>query len=125
MEGEERNGPAEMSPEEFSEAQRRAQAASAQLLELNSEIRTIEHNIAVARRRRQWAVASLMLGPMLLLMLYMIPWLPGLDSRLVTAFFIPTLPASLGFCIAAIHLIRNPGGHGPVVVTLSDQYDVA
>ncbi|ALG10683.1 hypothetical protein AOZ06_30685 [Kibdelosporangium phytohabitans] len=44
-------------------------AANEQLLELNTKIRTLEHCVVLARRRRHRAVASNVFGPVLPLLL--------------------------------------------------------
>ncbi|ROS44179.1 DUF4231 domain-containing protein [Amycolatopsis thermoflava] len=98
-----------MTPEEFVEAQERARAANAQLLEIDSQIRQFEFEVRFARRRRRRAVLSCVFGPALLLVFYIMYWLP-LSSSLLRAILIPGIPVSLACCYAAYHLLKHPGG---------------
>lgn len=90
--------------------QQRGVAASEQLLVMNHQIRQIEHHIAIARRRRRLAILSYFLGPVLLLLLYVLFWLPWFDAVTLTAICVPGFPLAIGFCVLAAFLSRNPGG---------------
>ncbi|MGW5723502.1 DUF4231 domain-containing protein [Amycolatopsis sp. NPDC003865] len=92
-----------------------ALAANAELLSLNAEIRKYEHWAVVARRRRRLAVASYGFGPVLLLVLYTLFWLPWLSRSALVAVGVPGLLIAIACCVAAFNLSRNPGG-GPKFV---------
>ncbi|WFR71711.1 DUF4231 domain-containing protein [Prescottella defluvii] len=81
-----------------------------QLLTLNHQIRQTEHSLAVAQRRNKWLKLSLIFGPLLAVLLYCIPWIPGIPTRVLVAAFIPAIPFSIAFCIAAYRLNKYPGG---------------
>jgi len=81
-----------------------------QLLVITHEIRETDHALAVARVRRKWSNLSLIFGPVLGLLLYAMWWIPGLDRTVITAVYIPAVPAALAFCVAAFVLKRFPGG---------------
>ncbi|HWO64087.1 MAG TPA: DUF4231 domain-containing protein [Umezawaea sp.] len=88
--------------------------ANAKLLGLNAEIRKYEHWAVVAKRRRRLSILSYILGPLLLLALYAMFWLPWITGRTLTAVSIPGFTIAAGFCYFAFDLARNPGG-GPRV----------
>jgi hypothetical protein len=91
-----------------------ALAANAKLLGLNAEIREYEHWAVVARRRRRLAVLSYGFGPVLLLVLYTLFWLPWLSRSALVAVGVPGLLIAIACCVAAFNLSRNPGG-GPKI----------
>ena len=95
-----------------------ALAANAKLLGLNAEIREYEHWAVVARRRRRLAVLSYGFGPVLLLVLYTLFWLPWLSRSALVAVGVPGLLIAIACCVAAFNLSRNPGG-GPKIVVLT------
>jgi hypothetical protein len=51
-----------------------------------------------------------MLGPVLLLAIYVIFWLPWFQASTIVAICVPCIPLAIGFCIAAVRLSRDPGG---------------
>ncbi|MEV0703181.1 DUF4231 domain-containing protein [Saccharopolyspora sp. NPDC050389] len=91
-----------------------ALAANAELLGLNAEIRKYEHWAKVAKRRQRFSVLSYALGPVLLLALYAMFWLPWLSGSAFVAISIPGFAIAIAFCVAAVKLARDPGG-GPKV----------
>jgi hypothetical protein len=81
-----------------------------QLLTLNHEIRTIEHQLGTARRRRRWSNLSLVLGSILGVVLYGMWWIPWIPRFVVGAVYVPAIPIVISFGIASVRLKRNPGG---------------
>ncbi len=81
-----------------------------QLHLINHQIRETEHALSVARNRKKWSNLSLVLGPLLLLLLYAIWWVPGLSRTIITAVYLPAIPVAIGFCVATVRLKRDPGG---------------
>jgi hypothetical protein len=66
--------------------------------------------LMIARRRRRWSNLSLVFGPVLLVALYGILWIPHVSHRLILAVYLPCIPVVIGFCIASIKLKVTPGG---------------
>ncbi len=83
------------------------------LLNLAHQIRITEHKIAVARRRHRWSNMTLVFGPVLLVAMYAIAWLPWVNQKILTAIYIPAFPIIAACCVASFLLKKNPGG--PVV----------
>lgn len=81
-----------------------------ELLKLNHEIRNIDHQLRVAQRRRKRSNLSLILGPCLAGVLYVMYWIPWIDPTLRWAIYLPTIPIALGFGIYAVFLKMYPGG---------------
>lgn len=95
------------------EEQRQATlAAKQELLALTAEIREYEHWAKVARRRRRFAIVSYVLGPMLLLALYSMFWLPGFSRSTLVALSIPALAIVIGLGVHAVRFASDPGA-GP------------
>jgi hypothetical protein len=86
------------------------EAANAQLLTLNHEIRQTESHLEIARRRRRWSNLSLIFGPALLILLYGVFWIPHVERRTLVAIYLPTVPIALFFFVASIKLKLTPGG---------------
>jgi hypothetical protein len=84
--------------------------ANAQLLTLDHEIRQVDSFLAIARRRRKWSNLSLVFGPVLLVLLYGVFWIPGIERRALIAIYIPTVPVAVFFFIASVKLKLTPGG---------------
>ncbi|GAA2361955.1 hypothetical protein GCM10009854_46830 [Saccharopolyspora halophila] len=80
------------------------------LLYINHQIRELEHDIRVARRRRNWGNLSLVLGPVLLLGFYVLWWLPWVTGALYLAIVIPGMPMSLAFAAYSLSAKFHPGG---------------
>lgn len=85
------------------------------LLILSHEIREIEHDLKIARRRRRWSNVALVFGPVLGLALYSMGWLPWISSTVLAAIYIPAIPIAISFVIATIWFKRNPGGPNRLV----------
>ena len=83
-----------------------------QLLKLNYEIHVLEHDLAVARRRRKQSAWSLALWAPLLLLLYVWGLLPGIDAQFKLAVAAPIAVIIVWLLIATFLLKRNPGGPG-------------
>ncbi|WP_155255729.1 SLATT domain-containing protein [Salinispora fenicalii] len=84
-------------------------SAKENLLVLSHKIRLEEHALAVAQRRKKLSNLSLIFGPLLILLLYAIFWVPQIPSITRTAIYIPAIPIALAFCVSAFHLKRRPG----------------
>jgi Protein of unknown function (DUF4231) len=84
--------------------------ANAQLLTLNHEIRRAESSLIIARRRSRLSNLSLIFGPVLLVLLYGLFWIPHVDRRLLIAIYLPSVPVALFFFVAAVKLKVTPGG---------------
>ncbi|MFI5931094.1 SLATT domain-containing protein [Actinoplanes sp. NPDC051494] len=84
-------------------------AADDEIRVITQKIRETESALALARGRRKWSNLSLVFGPLLLLVLYGMWWVPWVPERLRTAIYIPAIPVALGFCIAAVVLKLRPG----------------
>lgn len=80
------------------------------LLSMTHQIRVTEHKLAVARRRQRWSNIALAFGPILLILLYVIAWIPAIDRTVLIAVYIPALPIVVASCFASYLLKRNPGG---------------
>ena len=80
-----------------------------ELLLLNHKIRLEEHALAIAQRRKKLSNLSLIFGPLLILLLYAVFWVPQVPSIVRTAIYIPAIPIALAFCASAFHLKRKPG----------------
>lgn len=85
-------------------------AANENLLRINHEIRLVEHDLKIAKRRRQWGNASATFAPILFLILYILLWTPWISSLLLWSIAIPTIPAIISFSIYSIYLKSRPGG---------------
>jgi hypothetical protein len=83
--------------------------ANEQLLTLNHAIRQTEASLANARRRRRWSNLSLIFGPVLLVLLYGLLWIPHIDRRLLIAIYIPSVPTALFFFGVSVKLKVTPG----------------
>jgi hypothetical protein len=81
-----------------------------QLLTLNHEIRQTEHSLNVARGRRKWSNLSLVFGPVLMVILYAMYWIPWISREIGIAIYIPAIPVAAAFCVASYLLKRYPGG---------------
>ncbi|WP_199493170.1 SLATT domain-containing protein [Marinitenerispora sediminis] len=81
-----------------------------QLLLLNHQIRQTEHSLTIARKRKTWSNVSLFLGPVFILLLYILLWIPNLSDSIVVAIYIPAVPVALSFALSAFYLKRTPGG---------------
>jgi hypothetical protein len=84
--------------------------ANDQLLLLNHEIRQTESYLATARRRRQQSNISLALGPVVLVILYGLWWIPAIGHHLLLVIYVPAVLAALFFAIATVKLKITPGG---------------
>lgn len=90
----------------------RALAANAALLKINADIRQLEL-LRLSRTRAQTiGDCFLIFGPVLLVLLYAIFWLPWLSQATLIAVCIPGFIVAISCCGAAAKLIRDPGG-GP------------
>ncbi len=92
------------------EARRRGLEASEELLKLNHEIREIEAHIKTAKSRSRRAALCYLLGPVLLLVLYVLPWLDLVPRKMIVAIFIPAVPLAIFCFLAAVKINRDPGG---------------
>lgn len=81
-----------------------------QVLLLNHRIRQTEHALKVARRRRQWSNWSLVFGPILLLVIYAVFWIPSWSDDLKRIVLIPAALLAVSFAGAAFYLKSYPGG---------------
>ncbi|MFG1899355.1 SLATT domain-containing protein [Micromonospora carbonacea] len=77
---------------------------------LNHEIRQTEHALAHARMRHRWSNISMAFGPMLLVVLYALFWLPWLSGGSKKVVLIPAAIVAALFGVAALRLKRDPGG---------------
>ncbi|MEA5362773.1 DUF4231 domain-containing protein [Amycolatopsis sp., V23-08] len=77
---------------------------------MTHRIREIEHHLAIARRRQRWSNVALVFGPVLLVVLYAIAWIPAVDRKILIAVYIPAVPIVFASCVASYFLKRNPGG---------------
>lgn len=82
----------------------------AELLKMSHRLRTAEHHLRIAQSRRQWSNLSLAFGPMLLIILYSMWWVPYIDNTIKTAITIPAIPVAIGFSAASFRMKRSPGG---------------
>jgi hypothetical protein len=82
----------------------------AALLRMSHELRVAEHHLRVAQSRRRWSNISLVFGPVMLVLLYTMWWIPVINETVKIAVTIPTVPVVLGFTIASFRLKRSPGG---------------
>ncbi|WP_406104042.1 SLATT domain-containing protein [Micromonospora globbae] len=80
------------------------------VLLLNHEIRQTEHALDKARRRHRWSNISMVFGPVLLVVIYALAWIPWWSSDLKKIVLIPTFVVALAFGIAAAVLKLDPGG---------------
>lgn len=104
-----------LTPTELEEVRQKALDANAELLKINADIRQLELYVSRARVRKRSAVASWIFGPVLLLILYAIFWLPWLSKTTLVALCIPGFILAVSCCIAAAKLTRDPGG-GPRMI---------
>ncbi|WP_082469022.1 DUF4231 domain-containing protein [Sciscionella sediminilitoris] len=86
------------------------QASHEQLLQLQHQIRELESDLAVAKRRRSLAVAAKISAPILIAALYVILWIPQISTKIVVSITIPAAVVSVGLLIAAVYLTAHPGG---------------
>jgi hypothetical protein len=87
-----------------------ADDANDQLLLLNHEIRQTESHLATARRRRRQSNVSLVLGPVVLVVLYALWWIPGISRHLLVIIYVPSVLAAMFFAVATVYLKVTPGG---------------
>ena len=85
-------------------------ADNEQLLNMTHQIRVTEHALATARKRQKWSNVTLVFGPVLLLVLYAIAWVPTIDRIFLLAIYIPAVPVVVACCISSFVLKKNPGG---------------
>ncbi|GAB3649179.1 SLATT domain-containing protein [Glycomyces tarimensis] len=85
----------------------------AALLRMSHHLRVTEHHLRVAQSRRRWSNISLVFGPVMIILLYTMWWIPVISETVKIAVTIPIIPVVLGFSIASFRLKRSPGG--PVV----------
>src|SRR5689334_18502786 len=79
------------------------------LLALGQQIREHEHALAVARSRRVRSNVTLVMGPMLGLLLYIIYWIDEIPRELRNAIYLPAIPIAVGCAIATVYLKTHPG----------------
>lgn len=84
--------------------------ANGQLLILGHQIRELEHSLRVAKRRKILSNASLVFGPIVLVLLYILWWVPWIEQSVMIAVSMPGVPLAAGFCVATYRLKRSPGG---------------
>ncbi|MFF0230222.1 SLATT domain-containing protein [Micromonospora sp. NPDC005254] len=79
------------------------------LLLLTHQVRETEHRLAVARSRKWWSNVSMLLGPLLGVVLYMLYWIPGIPEVVLEAVYLPAIPVAIAFCIASYYLKTHAG----------------
>ncbi len=70
----------------------------------------MEHDARVARRRRKLGNISVALGPIFLLVFYVLAWIPWLSPEIYQAILIPGIPIGLAFAAYAAYAKFKPGG---------------
>lgn len=83
------------------------------LLTLAHEIRKVEHDLTLARRRRRVKNVAIIFGPILGLLLYTFGWITWVGPEVHTAIYIPGVPLVLICAVVWLWLRSHPGG--PVV----------
>jgi MFS family permease len=81
-----------------------------QLLTLNHEIRQTESYLEIAKRRRRLSNVSFVFGPVLLVLLYGLWWIPKLNHRIVLIIGAPLVLVALFFAVSTVLLKFTPGG---------------
>ncbi len=84
--------------------------ARARLLPLNHEIRKTESALHTARQRRWWSNVSLTFGPPVLILLYALWWIPGVEHRILLVIYVPAGIISFLFLVATVKLKLTAGG---------------
>ncbi|MEW2430288.1 SLATT domain-containing protein [Micromonospora sp. NPDC047644] len=84
-----------------------------QVLVLNHAIRQTEHELEYARMRHRWSNLSMAFGPVLLVVLYALYWLPWLSGSAKRVVLTPAFIVAILFGVAAYLLKRYPGGYVP------------
>ena len=85
-------------------------AMDERILTLDHQIRVIGHHLEIAKKRRRRSRLSLVFGPILLLALYCIWWLPWISRTLIFAIYAPAAIVVIG-CIVDVSLLKKyPGG---------------
>ncbi|WP_258397706.1 SLATT domain-containing protein [Micromonospora noduli] len=81
------------------------------MLVLNHAIRQTEHELEYARMRHRWSNLSMAFGPVLLVVLYALYWLPWLSGSTKRVVLTPAFIVAILFGVAAYLLKRYPGGY--------------
>ena len=81
----------------------------ARLLPMNHEIRKTESALRTARRRRWWSNISLTFGPPVLVILYILWWIPEIGRHTLLVIYVPTGLIAFLFLIATVTLKLTPG----------------
>ncbi|WP_433261645.1 DUF4231 domain-containing protein [Actinosynnema sp. CS-041913] len=94
------------------EAKRRKQslAANEELLKIKHTLRQLESSLRIARRRRIFAQCSIVLGPILALIMYVLFFLDLFQWDQLRPFYLPGLVVVLVLLWNARRLYNNPGG---------------
>lgn len=76
---------------------------------LDHRIRETESALNIAKGRRKWSNISLVFGPLLLLILYVIWWIPWIGDTVRRAIYLPAVPVAVLFGLAAAWLKLRRG----------------